>query len=59
VLDLMRQWQPEGLSLRAIADRLNAEGVKTRSAKTGKETHWHAQAIQKILARAARDVGAT
>jgi len=51
VLGLMHRWQSEGLSLRAIADRLNAEGVKTRTARAGKETKWHAQAIQKILAR--------
>ena len=51
VLTLMRQWKSEGLALRAIADRLNSEGYKTRSAKAGKETKWHAQAIQRILAR--------
>jgi DNA invertase Pin-like site-specific DNA recombinase len=51
VLGLMRQWQSSGLSLRAIAERLNAEKVKTRTAKAGKPTKWHGQAIQRILAR--------
>jgi DNA invertase Pin-like site-specific DNA recombinase len=51
-LALMRQWQGEGLTLAAIADRLNAEGTKPRTAiRAGKETKWHAQAIQRILAR--------
>ena len=51
VIGQMRQLQSEGLSLRAIADRLNIEGIETRSAKAGKRTKWHAQALQRILAR--------
>lgn len=51
VIGLMRQWQLDGLTLKGIADRLNAEGVKTRTARAGQETKWHAQAIQRILAR--------
>lgn len=51
VIALMRDWQAAGLTLRGIADRLNAEGIKTRTARAGKATQWHAQAIQRILAR--------
>src|SRR5215471_6034628 len=51
VIGLMRQCQKEGLTLRGIADRLNTEGIKTRTARAGNETKWHAQAIQRILAR--------
>jgi DNA invertase Pin-like site-specific DNA recombinase len=52
VIGLMRQWQSEGLALRAIAERLNAEDIKTRTAaKAGKATKWHAQSVQRILAK--------
>jgi DNA invertase Pin-like site-specific DNA recombinase len=52
VIGLMRQWQSEGRALRGIADRLNAEGIKTRTAmRAGKDTKWHAQSVQRILAK--------
>jgi DNA invertase Pin-like site-specific DNA recombinase len=51
VIQLMRDWQKKGITLRQIAERLNKEGVKTRTAQAGKDTKWHAQAVQRILAR--------
>ena len=41
------RWQDEGLTLRAIAARLNAEGVPTRSGKG----RWHQSNISRELAR--------
>lgn len=51
IIALMRQWQAQGLSLRAIAGQLNSEGKRTRTAQAGKATRWHAQAVHNILGR--------
>jgi DNA invertase Pin-like site-specific DNA recombinase len=50
VLDRMRRWQAEGLSIRAIAARLNEEGVP---AKRG--GRWHAATVQRLLSPEARE----
>ncbi len=47
VLAQIRRWQQEGMSLRAIAAQLNAEGVPTRSGQ-GK---WYQSNLSRLLAR--------
>jgi hypothetical protein len=47
VLAQIRHWQAEGMTLRAIAVRLNAEGVPTRSGKG----RWYPSNISRELAR--------
>jgi len=47
VLAQIRRWQEEGMSLRAIAAQLNAEGVPTRSGQ-GK---WYQSNLSRLLAR--------
>jgi DNA invertase Pin-like site-specific DNA recombinase len=44
----IRKWREEGLSLRAIADRLNEEGVPTKQGKT-----WYASTVRYIVENAA------
>jgi len=46
VIEQMRTWRAEGMSLRAIAGRLDSLGV---SSKHG--GRWHAKVIASILAR--------
>jgi Recombinase len=53
VLAQIRRWQDEGMTLRAIAARLNADGVPTRSGQ-GK---WYQSNLSRLLARAARHQG--
>jgi hypothetical protein len=50
VLAQIRRWQDEGMTLRAIAARLNAEGVPTRSGQ-GK---WYQSNLSRLLARTAQ-----
>jgi hypothetical protein len=50
VLAQIRRWQEEGMTLRAIAARLNADGVPTRSG-TGR---WYASNLSRLLAREAK-----
>ena len=47
LVDLIHQYRTEGLSIRAIADRLNAEGRKARGRK------WHHTSVARVLKRAA------
>jgi hypothetical protein len=47
VLAQIRRWQQEGMSLRAIAAQLNAEGVPTPSGQ-GK---WYQSNLSRLLAR--------
>jgi recombinase len=47
VPEIRAMWETEGLSLRAIADRLNADGQKTCGGK-----NWSAMAIKRVLDRA-------
>lgn len=44
----MRRWRREGLSLRQIADRLNAEGTPARRGR------WHPQTVARVLDRGQR-----
>jgi hypothetical protein len=48
VLTQIRRWQAEGLSLRAIAARLNADGVPTRSG----QGQWYQSNLSRLLKRA-------
>jgi DNA-binding transcriptional MerR regulator len=50
VLAQIHRWQQEGMSLRAIAAQLNAEGVPTRSGQ-GK---WYQSNLSRLLARTAQ-----
>ncbi len=50
VLAQIQRWQQEGMSLRAIAAQLNAEGVPTRSGQ-GK---WYQSNLSRLLARTAQ-----
>ena len=43
-LERIRAWRAEGLTLKAIADRLNAEGVKTKHGKT-----WYPSTVRYLL----------
>jgi hypothetical protein len=47
VPEIRVMWETEGLSLRAIADRLNADGQKTCGGKS-----WSAMAVKRVLDRA-------
>jgi len=47
VIEKMRTWQDEGLSLRGIAARLNEQGVPTKQGRT-----WHASTVRGILGAA-------
>ncbi|MCK9460431.1 MAG: recombinase family protein [Proteobacteria bacterium] len=47
VIGLVKQLRADGLSIRAIADRLNAEGRQARGAK------WHKTSVSRVLDRAA------
>ena len=47
LVDLIHQYRTEGLSIRAVADRLNAEGRKARGKK------WHHTSVARVLKRAA------
>jgi DNA invertase Pin-like site-specific DNA recombinase len=49
VLPLMRELRTEGLSLHAIAERLNADGQSTRRQKS-----WSATQVKRVLDRAAK-----
>ncbi|HOX58187.1 MAG TPA: recombinase family protein [Verrucomicrobiota bacterium] len=51
VIGKMLELRSEGLSLAEIANRLNADGIKPRTAQAGKETKWHPTTIQRILHR--------
>jgi len=46
-VELVRSLRAEGLSVRAIAERLNAAGVRSRGSR------WHATTIARLLGRAA------
>jgi hypothetical protein len=48
ILAQIHRWQQEGMSLRAIAAKLNAEGVPTRSGQ-GK---WYESNLSRLLKRA-------
>jgi excisionase family DNA binding protein len=48
VLAMLQELRDRGLSLQAIANQLNAEGVPTLSGKG----HWHKRTISKLLAQA-------
>jgi DNA invertase Pin-like site-specific DNA recombinase len=50
LVPLMRQLRTEGLSLHAIAERLNADGQSTRRQKT-----WSATQVKRVLDRAAKE----
>ena len=50
VLARMRQWAGDGLSRRAIAGRLNAEGVPTK-----RGGRWHPTTVSRALSEAARE----
>lgn len=50
ILERMRRWQTEGLSIRAIAARLNEQGVP---AKRGGQ--WHPSTVQRLLSPEARE----
>jgi len=50
VLERMRAWQAEGMSLRAIADRLNDGGVPTK-----RGGRWHATTVARLLSDRARE----
>jgi len=47
VPEIRAMWETEGLPLRAIADRLNADGQKTCGRKS-----WSAMAVKRVLDRA-------
>ena len=49
VLEQMRLWHAEGLSIRAIADRLNAKGVPTK-----RGGRWHPTTVNRLLSPGAR-----
>jgi hypothetical protein len=49
VLPFMRELRTEGLSLHAIAERLNADGQKTRH-----QASWSATRVKRVLDRAAK-----
>lgn len=49
VLTKMRGWQAEGISVRAIADRLNSEGIPTK-----RGARWHPTTVNRLLNPAAR-----
>jgi DNA invertase Pin-like site-specific DNA recombinase len=52
VIARMRKWQKQNLTIIQIAQRLNAEGICPRTElRNGKQTHWHATTVQRILAR--------
>ena len=54
VVSRMRELKRSGATIAAIADLLNAEGIKPRtSTRAGQETKWHPTMIQRILARKA------
>lgn len=46
VLDRLRAWREEGLTIREIASKANAEGLPARGAK------WHRTSVHRILSRA-------
>jgi hypothetical protein len=50
VLAQIHRWQQEGMSLRAIVAKLNAEGIPTRS-RQGK---WYQSNLSRLLARTAQ-----
>jgi hypothetical protein len=50
ILARMRQWEANGLSRRAIAERLNAEGTPTK-----RGGRWHPTTISRALSEAARE----
>lgn len=50
-MERIRSLQSEGLSLRAIAERLNAENVPTPQAARKPDARWHAQSVHRILKR--------
>ncbi|MEV6547006.1 recombinase family protein, partial [Streptomyces sp. NPDC051665] len=45
----MREWQAEGVSIRGIADRLNAEEIPTK-----RGGRWHATTVNRLLSPDAR-----
>lgn len=49
VLVKMREWQAEGVSIRGIADRLNAEEIPTK-----RGGRWHATTVNRLLSPDAR-----
>ena len=49
IVDRMRQWRDEDLTIAEIADRLNTEGVAPRT--TGRPARWHPTTVQRILSR--------
>ena len=49
LVPLMRELRTEGLSLHAIAERLNADGQSTRRQKS-----WSATQVKRVLDRAAK-----
>lgn len=49
VLAKMREWQTEGVSIRGIADRLNAEEIPTK-----RGGRWHATTVNRLLSPDAR-----
>lgn len=50
VLERMRHWQADGLSIRAIAARLNEEGVPSK-----RGGRWHPATVQRLLSPEARE----
>lgn len=50
VLERMRRWQTEGMSMRAIAARLNEEGVPSK-----RGGQWHPATVQRLLSPEARE----
>lgn len=54
VIAKMVEWSST-MSIAQVAQRLNVEGIKPRTAKrAGAETRWHATMVQRILARGRR-----
>lgn len=52
VLNRIQELKRSGATIAAIADQLNAEGIKPRtSSRAGQEAKWHPTTIQRILAR--------
>ncbi|MFE9200415.1 recombinase family protein [Streptomyces albidoflavus] len=49
VLDQMRTWQAQGVSIRAIADRLNTAGIPTK-----RGGRWHPTTVNRLLSPDAR-----
>ncbi|MFF8919167.1 recombinase family protein [Streptomyces sp. NPDC015032] len=49
VIERMRGWQAEGVSIRAIANRLNSEGIPTK-----RGGRWHATTVNRLLSPDAR-----